>query len=93
MRSFCVLAALLLPFVAAKPLLGKRWDDYEVKHTWNSVPKGWKCQGPAPADHLLDMRIALKQDKFDDLVTALYEVSDPTHEKCVCLCWKFTTIG
>ncbi|KAI0083965.1 peptidase S8/S53 domain-containing protein [Irpex rosettiformis] len=81
MLSTCLLAAVLLPFVSAKPLLTKRWSDYEVKHAWNSVPKGWKCQGSAPADHLLDMRIALKQDKFDDLVTALYEVSDPTHEK------------
>lgn len=83
MRSICLLAAVLLPFVDAKPLLNKRWTDYEVKHAWNSVPKGWKCQGPAPATHLLDMRIALKQDRFDDLVTALNEVSDPMHEKYV----------
>ncbi|TBU30571.1 subtilisin-like protein [Dichomitus squalens] len=27
------------------------------------------------------MRIGLKQDRFDDLVAALYEVSDPAHER------------
>ncbi|KAI0339424.1 subtilisin-like protein [Trametopsis cervina] len=83
MRSFAsfLLAGALLSFAAAKPLLSKRWDDFETKHAWTEAPKGWNCQGPAPAGHLLDMRIALKQDKFDDLVTALYEVSDPVHEK------------
>ncbi|KAI0705250.1 peptidase S8/S53 domain-containing protein [Cytidiella melzeri] len=79
MRSACLLAAALLPFAVAKPFASKRWADYEVKHAWNDVPQGWKCHGPAPSDHLLDMRIALKQDKFEDLVTALYEVSDPEH--------------
>lgn len=77
--SFCLLA--LIPLAVAKPLVSKRWDDFEVKHAWTEVPKGWKCHGPAPPDHVMNMRISLKQDKFDDLVTSLFEVSDPAHEK------------
>lgn len=79
-RSSAVLLALV-SLVAAKPLATKRWDDFEVKHAWTEAPKGWKCHGPAPADHVLDMRISLKQDRLEDLITALYEVSDPTHPK------------
>ena len=66
---------------SAKPLISKRWDDFEVKHAWVDVPKGWQLHAPAPAEHTFDMRIGLKQDRFDDLVTALYEVSDPSHSK------------
>ena len=81
MWSTGVLFLTLLPFSIAKPLLAKRWDDFEVKHAWADTPKGWTCHGPAPADHTLDMRIALKQDRFDELLTALYEVSEPSHER------------
>ncbi|THH27752.1 hypothetical protein EUX98_g6437 [Antrodiella citrinella] len=76
--------ALLVAFIqiaASKPLTSKRWDEFDVKHAWADVPKGWELHGPAPADHALDMRIALKQDRFDDLVSTLYEVSDPYHSK------------
>lgn len=65
----------------AKPLISKRWNEFEVKHAWQEVPIGWRFHDAAPLDHVLDMRIALKQDKFEDLLAALYEVSDPLHEK------------
>ncbi|KAI0358004.1 subtilisin-like protein [Trametes cingulata] len=71
----------LVQFCIANPLISKRWDDFELKHAWAEVPRGWELHGPAPADYTFDMRIGLKQDKFDDLVAALYEVSDPSHEK------------
>ena len=71
----------LIPLAVANPLVSKRWDDFEVKHAWADVPKGWKCHGPAPSDHVLDMRISLKQNRLNDLITSLYEVSDPMHEK------------
>lgn len=49
------------------------------------VPKGWEYHRVAPQDYKFNMRIALKQDRFDDLVTSLYEVSDPYHPKYVFL--------
>ncbi|PIL34082.1 hypothetical protein GSI_03793 [Ganoderma sinense ZZ0214-1] len=73
----------LAHLAASKPFSSqsKRWDDFGVKHAWDEVPRGWELHGPAPTDYTFDMRIALRQDRFDDLVTALYEVSDPTHER------------
>ncbi|KAI0675673.1 peptidase S8/S53 domain-containing protein [Trametes maxima] len=71
----------LVELAVANPLATKRWDDFEVKHAWNEVPRGWELHGPAPDDYTFDMRIGLKQDRFDELVTALYEVSDPAHER------------
>ncbi|KAI0695326.1 subtilisin-like protein [Cerioporus squamosus] len=79
--STSVLLLGLAHFAASKPLVNKRWDDFEVKHAWAEVPRGWELHGPAPSDYTFDMRIGLKQDKFDELVTALYEVSDPSHER------------
>ncbi|RPD64171.1 subtilisin-like protein [Lentinus tigrinus ALCF2SS1-7] len=79
--STSVLLLGLAHFAASKPLASKRWDDFEVKHAWVEVPRGWELHGPAPSDYTFDMRIGLKQDKFDELVTALYEVSDPAHER------------
>nr|VWP02127.1 Eukaryotic translation initiation factor 3 subunit G (eIF3g) (Eukaryotic translation initiation factor 3 RNA-binding subunit) (eIF-3 RNA-binding subunit) (Translation initiation factor eIF3 p33 subunit homolog) (eIF3 p33 homolog) [Ganoderma boninense] len=67
----------LAHLAASKPLAVKRWDDFGVKHAWAEVPRGWELHAPAPPGYTFDMRIGLKQDKFDDLVTALYEVSDP----------------
>lgn len=73
---FCLCSSAL-----AKPLISKRWDTFEVKHAWQDVPTGWKLHDAAPLDHVLNMRIALKQDKLEELVTTLYEVSDPYHDK------------
>lgn len=69
------------PFCVAKPL--KRWDDLVEKHAWTEVPRGWALTAPAPAEHILDMRISMKQANLDQLIKSLYEVSDPAHEKCV----------
>ncbi|TDL24009.1 subtilisin-like protein [Rickenella mellea] len=81
MRFPSLLVAFLAPLtVISKPLF-KRWDDLEVKHAWVERPRGWTLHSAAPANHKFNLRIALKQDKFDDLLTHLYEVSDPLHER------------
>ncbi|KAJ7493198.1 peptidase S8/S53 domain-containing protein [Mycena galericulata] len=71
----------LVHLSAAKPLSSKRWEDVAVKHAWVETPRGWEFLSAAPADHLLDMRIGLKQNKLEELISSLFEVSDPTHEK------------
>ncbi|KAJ7618976.1 peptidase S8/S53 domain-containing protein [Mycena polygramma] len=79
-----LLSAFVLLFAAlsgAKPLTSKRWDDLAVKHSWAATPRGWEFRSTPPADHLLDMRIGLKQNKLEKLISSLYEVSDPTHER------------
>ena len=75
-----VLVLLVSQLTIAKPL-AKRWDDFSVKHEWAVIPNGWQLHGPAPAEHKMDLRIGLKQDKMGELITALYEVSDPSHER------------
>ena len=71
--------------VLATPLTANgiqaRHLDFDVKHSWPQIPNGWE-EGIRPDDnHIIHLRIALKQHKFDDLVSILYEVSDPFHEK------------
>ena len=76
---------LLAVFQSAvsKPLgLDKRWEEVKVKHEWTSVPKGWVEVGRPPADYSLKMNIGLKQDRFEELLGHLYEVSDPEHRRC-----------
>ena len=76
---------LLLSFLVGITLstpLHKRWDDFKVKHAWvDGVPKGWEVVGPAPSDERLAVRIGLKQDGIDDLISNLYAVSDPSHHR------------
>ncbi|EMD34382.1 hypothetical protein CERSUDRAFT_107569 [Gelatoporia subvermispora B] len=64
---------------AASPLYGRA--DLAVKHEWALVPHKWEWQGPAPANHHVDLRIGLKQGKLDELIATLYEVSDPIHAR------------
>ncbi|KAJ6568249.1 peptidase S8/S53 domain-containing protein [Mycena vulgaris] len=71
----------LVQLSVSKPLASKRWNDVAVKHGWVEAPRGWEFHSTPPADHLLDMRIALKQNKLDELISSLYEVSDPAHER------------
>lgn len=45
------------------------------------VPRGWVRVSPAPADHVVDLRFGLPQHNFKQLEQALYEVSDPFHDR------------
>lgn len=71
----------LLQSCNSTPLHGKRWDDFKVKNAWLSAPKNWELVGPAPPDHTLQLRIGLKQERLNELISSLYEVSDPTHPR------------
>ncbi|KAI0262573.1 tripeptidyl peptidase A [Gloeopeniophorella convolvens] len=43
------------------------------------APRNWVDLGPAPAAHVIPLRIALPQPRFDELERLLLEVSDPAH--------------
>ncbi|RDI79773.1 hypothetical protein Vi05172_g10283 [Venturia inaequalis] len=53
---------------------------YAVKER-HVVPKQWTRLGRAPANAVLELRIALKQSQFDELERHLNEVSDPSHSR------------
>jgi len=77
--SFAVIISLL-QLCATKPL-SRRWDDIAEKHSWVEIPRGWEYHSTPPADHKFEMRVALKQNRIDDLIANLMETSDPSHPK------------
>ena len=80
LSTLSVLAAF--PFTLATPI-APRWDDMQVKHAWNTVPKNWKCQGNPPEGTTIDLQIALKPNCESALIDTLYEISDPGNPKYV----------
>ncbi|KAJ7233035.1 peptidase S8/S53 domain-containing protein [Mycena rebaudengoi] len=75
------ISAFVFGLAVAKPLNTKRWDDVAVKHSWVEIPRGWEFHSTPAEDHPLDLRIGLKQNKLDELISSLYEVSDPAHAR------------
>jgi tripeptidyl-peptidase I len=59
-----VQSAIATPIKARTP--------YVVKET-HDVPRKWGNVGKAPGDHMLHLKIGLKQDRFDELEQHLNE--------------------
>ncbi|KZT34237.1 subtilisin-like protein [Sistotremastrum suecicum HHB10207 ss-3] len=72
-------AASALRFVVATPVA--KFGDFAVKHAWAESPQGWELHSDAPADHILSLRIGLKQSRIEELKAHLLEVSDPFHSR------------
>ena len=89
--SLLVLGLVQLGLVqlgTSKDLL-KRWDNLAIKHAWPEVPQGWEHRAPAPSNYVLELRIGLKQDRIDDLIENLMEISDPTSSRCISFVFYF----
>ncbi|KII89301.1 hypothetical protein PLICRDRAFT_109130 [Plicaturopsis crispa FD-325 SS-3] len=84
MRRVTLYVPLLLlslgAFARCSPALTKS-EDFAVKHAWTSVPVGWDVHNVPTPDQLMTLRIGLKQHRMDDLIAALYEISDPAHPR------------
>ncbi|KAH9012250.1 Pro-kumamolisin, activation domain-containing protein [Lactarius deliciosus] len=63
--------------------LAPRWDGMKVMHAWSTVPKNWESLGHPPNETAIDFYLALKSQHENDLVDALYQVSDPKSPKYV----------
>ncbi|KAH9179049.1 subtilisin-like protein [Lactarius sanguifluus] len=74
-----VLATSLLGVLAKR--LSPPWDDMHTKHSWNVIPKNWMALGRPPSGTTIDLYIALKPQRENALVDALYEVSEPGHPR------------
>ncbi|KAH9047022.1 subtilisin-like protein [Lactarius deliciosus] len=86
MRCHCifvlsVLATGLLQVGGLAKSLSSHWDDIHIKHSWNSVPGNWVSLGQPPSGTTIDLYIALKPQRENALVDALYEVSEPGHPR------------
>ncbi|TCD70002.1 hypothetical protein EIP91_005252 [Steccherinum ochraceum] len=77
MRSFVwfALVAATLSNAAPSKLSALKVKE-EIAH-----PRGWVKSHPAPADAIIELRIALPQSNFEELERHLYEVSDPFHTR------------
>ncbi|KAH9037102.1 subtilisin-like protein [Lactarius pseudohatsudake] len=84
MRYHCivVLSVIATDLLAslAKPL-SPPWDDMHIKHSWNAVPTNWVSLGHPPSGTTIDLYIALKPNRENALIDALYEVSEPGHPR------------
>ena len=69
LTSFTV-AALFAGLVASSPLRIR--SPYAVKET-HLPPSKWRNIGPAPVDHVVNLKIGLKQSQFDELERHLRE--------------------
>ncbi|KAF9559351.1 subtilisin-like protein [Agrocybe pediades] len=49
------------------------------KHSWVGIPAGWRHEAAAPASHVFNIKIGLKQQGIEELIENLMEISDPTH--------------
>ena len=90
--SFQVLLVFGLAQLAASKTLLKGWDNFTVKHAWSEKPHGWEHIAPAPSNYTLELRIGLKQNRIDDLIDNLMEISDPANIRYIaCLFFAFIT--
>ncbi|KAG9317808.1 peptidase S8/S53 domain-containing protein [Chiua virens] len=76
------LSLFALPLAAALVRAGCHRDTpHKIKESIKVPPRGWFRQGPAPSDHLIELKIALPQPHFPILEEHLWEVSNPKHDR------------
>ncbi|KAI1372962.1 tripeptidyl-peptidase 1 precursor [Hypoxylon crocopeplum] len=80
MVGFVVAFSALLAAQASLANPVRSRTPYRVKDA-HHVPRGWKRVRRAPADHVIDLQIGVKQSNFAELERHLYEVSDPDHHR------------
>ena len=94
MVSKIILCASLFALAASKPL-SRRFMLHESR---DSVPANFVHEGPAHADSILKLRIALVQGNSTGLIDTLYEVSTPgrpsygQHLSKEEVCWESSNI-
>ncbi|KAH9062382.1 subtilisin-like protein [Lactarius vividus] len=76
-----VLATSLFQVSGLAKSLSPPWDEMHIKHSWNTVPRNWESLGHPSSGTTIDLYIALKPQRENALVNALYEVSQPGHPR------------
>ena len=70
MLTSALFTAFLAGFASASPLRIR--SPYSLKEA-HPVLKSWAEIAPAPAEHIIQLQIGLKQSQFDELERHLYE--------------------
>ncbi|TFY82909.1 hypothetical protein EWM64_g1103 [Hericium alpestre] len=71
------LSVVFISFIALACASPHPRDALHVHERRDSVPNGFAHAGPAPDDHVLNLRLALVQNNIDGLHQKLYDVSKP----------------
>ncbi|KAA1474739.1 family S53 protease [Dentipellis sp. KUC8613] len=74
MVRLTLVLASLVSVACATPFVARTMHVHERR---DNVPSGYVEDGPAPADHVLSLRLALVQNDFSALENKLYAVSTP----------------
>ena len=80
-----LIALLLLVLLAEFATAAVHWDEKRVMHAWDDVPTDWESQGNTTVGAKIKLHFALKSDRENALIDALYEVSNPDHPRHVLL--------
>ncbi|KAH8983470.1 subtilisin-like protein [Lactarius akahatsu] len=80
-RPYLLSVLSIVPLADRATSLPSLWGNIRVKHTWGTLPANWESLGPPPTGTAIDLYIALKPHSENALIEALYQVSDPGHER------------
>lgn len=83
MVGVTVLSAALLAAAQAVLASPVARSGYSVKDSHN-VPRGWTKGARAPADHVMQIQIGLKQSNFAELEKQLYEGMNTSYSSPLC---------
>ncbi|KAH9010095.1 subtilisin-like protein [Lactarius deliciosus] len=83
MHHYCISVLFVIVLVLLRSLAkpSPPWDDMHIKHSWNAVPKDWETLGRPPSGTTIDLYIALRPQRENAVVDALYQVSEPAHPR------------
>lgn len=73
--SRSLVAVLLSTLALSKPLAR---DLHVVHEARANAPSGYVLTGPASPETVLNLRVGLVENNVDGLISALYDVSDPS---------------
>ncbi|KAF9009289.1 hypothetical protein BDZ89DRAFT_1168001 [Hymenopellis radicata] len=61
--------------------LAERYTTLRKRHSWDAPPRGWEFHSVPDAGEVIELRIGLRQGRVDELISSLYEVSEPGHHR------------
>ncbi|KAF8912397.1 peptidase S8/S53 domain-containing protein [Mucidula mucida] len=75
-----LLALCAVALASASPL-AERYTTLRKRHSWDAPPRGWEFHSIPNAGEVIELRIGLRQGRVDELISSLYEVSEPGHQR------------
>lgn len=77
----CALLTLAFAAFIAIGCCAPHFGPLQVLERLESTPEGWRQQDPPPPDHILQFRIAVKQENAHDFEQHVLAITTPSHSK------------